>query len=365
MKKREQEYNDPWDLNSYETGSTKPPKDRGGAIAVLLVALLLVGSLCSALGILNVKLLKMLRLQTEDVQNVALFGDDETEPEPQPDHIVPTGVSVTLTLQDQPQTVPELPENGVFPWLVRIDCGAQTGSGLVMTADGYIITNAHLLSGDPVTVTFDNGLQLTASRIGADEALDVAVLQVQAAGLTPAPFGDSALLQEGDELLLVKENLQHGTAGPGGIPNDWTDTAVVMNRYGQIVGIPTAPMEGSACLMTDEMKPAVDRILDAALSKKADLCLTGCTVSDFDHRYYRLPYGVLVTVVEDDGCCEAAGIRPGDVITAVNDTRVESAEELARLIAGYQAGEQIQIQFYRPLNGQTATAELILSEAKE
>ena len=362
MKKREQQYNDPWDRNSYETGSTKPPKDRGGIVAVLLVALLLVGSLCSALGILNVKLLQMLR-ESENAETVTLFDDDATQPDSQHDHIFTTDTPVTMKLHHPPLTAPELPEGGTFPWLVLIRCDQQTGSGIVMTEDGFIITNAHLVSKGAVTVTFDNGLQLTATRIGADETQDVAVLQVQATGLTPAAFGDASLVREGDALLLIGENWINSFAGAGGKPESWADSAVVMNGYSQIVAIPTK--NSSTLLMTNDMKPVVDRILEAALAKKADLCLSGCTVSEFDHRYYDLPYGVLVTLVEEGGCGEAAGVRAGDVITAADRKKIRTKEDLEQLIAGYQAGDPIKIDLYRPLDGKTSTVELVLSEAKE
>lgn len=365
MKKREQPNNDPWDRNSYETGSTRPPKDRGGAVAVLLVALLLVGSLCSALGILNVKLLQMLHSQTENAESVSLFDDDATDPTSHSDPITPSGSSVTLKLHAPPVHTPEPPENTDFPWLVEVHCGDRTGSGLIMTEDGYIITNAHLLTDSSITVTFYNGLQLPADLVGANGKLDVAMLHVQATGLTPAQFGDSAQVQEGDGLFLVGEELLTGIAGADGIPTDRPDAAVVMNHYGQIVAI-SAEAEGTPhFLMTEAMKPAVDKILSDALFRKAALCLTGCTVSDFDHRFYDLPYGVLVTQVEDAGCAEAAGIRIGDVITAVDGTEICSIDDLKQHISGYQAGQRIQITFYRPQDGKTVTEALILSEAEE
>lgn len=365
MKKSKNElYNDPWEQDCYETGSTRPPKDRGGAVAVLLVALILLGSLCSALGILNARLLQMIRLQTESAETVSVFENDTTEPTAGSQNDT-SADEVTLPLQEPPQDTGKLPADTSFAWLVRITCGQQVGAGLVMTEDGYIITNAHLLGTNAVTVTFDNGMQLSATLIGTDEALDVAVLYVQATGLIPAPFGDSAYLQEGDELLLVGEELLTGTVNTDGLPADWTNTTVVMNRYGQVVGMPTVPRDGSGCLMTETMKPAVDQILAESLSRDADLDITGQTVSHFDHRFYELPYGVLVTHVENAGCADIAGVRTGDVITGMDGAAINTVKQLQTFLDRYSAGDCVTLELYRQREGKTLTLTIILSEAEE
>lgn len=363
-KSKDQLNNDPWDQDSYKTGSTKPPKDHGGAIAVLLVALILVGGLCSALGILNARLLQMLRLQTEIAETVSVFEEDATDPTTGSQSYI-SAEEVTLPLQAPPQDPAEPPTEAAFPWLVRVTCGDHVGAGLVMTADGYIITNAHLLGSGNVTVTFNNGMRLSAALIGTDKALDVAVLYVQAAGLTPAPFGDSSYLQEGDELLLVGEELLAGTVSADGIPMDWTNAAVVMNRYGQVVGLPTVPGGGSDCLMTGNMKPAVDQILAESLAREADLGLTGQTVSDFDHRFYELPYGVLVIDVKEAGCAAGAGIRTGDVITGLDGTAITTVKQLQAAIGRYSAGDTVNVELYRQQDKKTLTFTITLSEVEE
>jgi S1-C subfamily serine protease len=361
MKKHEQSYTQ---YDSYETGSTKPPKDHGGIIAALLVALILVGGLCSALGFLNVRLLQLLQVQEDPSATLSVFDSDATQPTAgSPHYTAPE--KVTLSLVAPPQNTPETPAEPRYSWLVRVACGENNGAGIVMAENGYIITRSHFLSDAPITVTFNNGMKLSATLVGIDENIHIAVLYVTATGLSPAQFGDPDYLQAGEELLLLGEETRNHTFDQD-IPDvHLLQTAVVLNRYGQVVAIPTVCQEEIHCVMTDHLKPAVDRILEASLFRKGVLELTGQTVSIFDRRFYGLPQGVLVTQVEDGGSANIAGIRSGDVITALNDTAITSWKELQSDLSRLQAGETVKLQFYRPQGEQTFTVTAVLSEAEE
>ena len=161
----------PWEPGKYETGRTRPPKSHNGLIAILLVVVIFLSGLVSFLGVLNVKLFAQLKAQPEeDEESVSFVSDSETEPPAQlADPTVPTAElaeepeahSDTFLLNPSPDSVPNIPqEQGLalqdiyeksIGSVVSISCtgrgSSSTGTGVVMTASGYLVTTAHVVEG--------------------------------------------------------------------------------------------------------------------------------------------------------------------------------------------------------------------------
>lgn len=367
MKKRdEQFYNDPWDRDFYETGSTEPPKSRGGTLAVALIAVILLVNTFRALGLMNFNLLWAMG-KTENSQNLSLFGSTEpTAGETTP--AVTFSGPATLELCD---AVPGALSEGAdleraARSQVTVRCGGEQGSGVVMTVNGYILTAAHTLDSGSVTVTFPGGMELPATVVGSSYDADIAVLYVQASGLTAAEFANSSQLSAGAEAMLLGMDAQEGgiftfdaeqqTFLPA--PDAAAEGFLLVNSAGQVLGLRTA----NGAVPTAQLKTVVDGILAASFTPRPALELEGHTVSDFDRRYYSIPRGVLVTGVADGGCADDAGIRAGDVITELAGQSVGTSEELAAVLSGFAPGDSVSATVYRQQTRQIMKFTVILSE---
>ena len=369
MKKREQElYNDPWDRDFYETGSTRPPKNRGGLIAAALIAVILLCNATRALGIINLGMLIALTSGDKGGDSLSLFDsakETQAATEPTADE------KVTLELADLPEDAQTLAaDEAVYHEaarsLVCVTCGEADGSGVVMSEDGYIITNAYLITpGQTITVTFDNGIQLEADLVGLNEGSDVAVLRVRATGLIPAQFGDSEQLRVGDQLLLIGADFRSGSVfaineEEAFVPaQEVTEEGMILvNGRGQVVAIQTVP----GTLATADMKQHVEKIIADGTVGRACLELEGSTVSDFDRRYYGLPRGVLISAVTGGGCADDAGLRNGDVITEFDGSAIKCREDLTAALEDCVPGDCVNAVVYRQQTKKTMTFTIILSE---
>ena len=199
----------PWEPGKYETGRTRPPKSHNGLIAILLVVVIFLSGLVSFLGVLNVKLFAELKSQpkedeepvsfvsdTEETQDVSYLSDPTAptagsaeEPEADPDTFLlnPSPDSVPNIPQEQGLSLQDIYEKSIGS-VVSISCAgrgsASTGTGVVMTASGYLVTNAHVVEGArEVTVLLSDERQFPAKLVGADAVSDLAVLRIEAENL--------------------------------------------------------------------------------------------------------------------------------------------------------------------------------------
>ena len=155
----ERNYNmDPWERDSYETGSTRPPKNRGGLIAVLLILVIFLSGIVSALSILNIRLHAEINSATAPTGPV-IFLPAQTDASVPPSVSVPPQTAPqtggTLELNQTPEGVENIPQTGGLslqaiyekniPSVVSIVCNTGSGTGVVITADGYIVTNCHVV----------------------------------------------------------------------------------------------------------------------------------------------------------------------------------------------------------------------------
>ena len=419
MDERSINYTDPWDRDSYETGSTRPPKNRGGLIAVLLVTVIVLGGISSALGVLNIKLFRELENGDSDSSSMSFFegtatnkATENVDATAQPSAPVNSGFMVEI--QDSPESVNNVPQEGglsyqdiyskAIPSVVSVTCqlsgGTSSGTGVVLSANGYIVTNCHVIEGaGSILIRLTDERELTACVVGSDAVSDLAVLYVEASDLTPAEFGDSSQLRVGDAVAAIGDPLGsefRGTMTDGIVSAINRDVTVdgrtmtliqtnaalnsgnsggpLLNCYGQVIGINTmkisafvddAGVEGLGfAIPSTTVKEIVDQLLSQGyVSGRPSLGVEGDSVSEFDQRYYRLPSGYLISEVAEGSCADAAGLSVGDIIFGIGGTRIESADELQTALYAYGVGDEVVLSVYRYRTGKSFTVTVTLDEA--
>lgn len=403
---------EPWEQDFYETGSTRPPKACRGITAVLLILLIALGGLCSVLGIVNIRLSQKLDSSGGD-RNIILSQGDTTGT---------TVPETTVLTSEPPQTtgnaaVELLPPSGTadnvpqegglslqeiyantIDSVVSISCtlrgGGATGTGIVMTADGYIVTNAHVVEDAlSITVLFSDEQTLDAQVVGADTVSDLAVLKVNATGLQAAEFADSAELRVGDAVVAIGDPLgieYRGTMTDGIISalnrnvtvenremtliqtnaalNNGNSGGPLLNCFGQVIGINTmkigAGTEGLGfAIPSATVKEIVDQLIrQGYVSGRPDLGITVESLPFYYRQIWGLPACVYITEVADKSTAEEAGMLPGDVILTIDDVQVTDADSLQKILYGYSAGDTIELRVFRDQT--TYRVKVTLKEAK-
>ena len=263
--------------------------------------------------------------------------------------------------------------------------GTATGTGILMSSDGYIITNHHVIKGAAVILVLDNsGNQYEAQIVGSDETSDLAVLKVEATGLKPAEFGNSAVLRVGDSVVAIGDPLGtqlRGTMTNGIISainrdltvNDRKMTLIqtnaalnngnsggpLINCYGQVIGINTikmssyysssASVEGLGfAIPINSAKPIIDELIEKGyVSGRPAIGISSDTLPIAFRIYYNLPSGVYVASVSPGSDAAAKGIAKGDIITAINGTEVSTLDELNTVKNQFVAGDTVTLTVYR------------------
>lgn len=412
----EQRYNyTDWDDSVYGTGRTEPPKHRSGLLAMMLILIIFLCGIITVLGILNVRLFQ--QLQNQDPAELAIsFRDVETQPqetaavETQP-KISSSRQAATINLQSSPASVENVPTEGGLSLqeiyerniksVVSINAiltgGSSTGTGVILTEDGYIVTNAHVVeNAAAISVQLTDQDIFQAQVIGTDELSDLAVLKISASGLTPAQFGDSSSLRVGDTVVAIGDPLGvefRGTYTDGiisGIDRDvdmdgrtmtllQTNAALnsgnsggpLINCYGQVIGINTmkigaftdkAGVEGLGfAIPSTTVKTIVDQLISQGyVSGRPTLGISGEGLSSFYQHYYRMPAGLYITQVSQSSEAYEKGVEEGDLLLSINDTPVTSMDDLKSTIFSCEVGQTVQVTIYR--GGQQYLLELTLEE---
>lgn len=276
--------------------------------------------------------------------------------------------------------------------------GKASGTGIIMSEDGYVITNHHVIeSAQAVSVLTSDNQEYAASVVGSDETSDLAVLKVEAEGLQAAEFGDSSVLQVGDSVAAIGDPLGtalRGTMTDGIISainrdltvNDRTMSLIqtnaalnngnsggpLINCYGQVIGINTMKMSNFYSLSTtvegigfaipiDTAKPIIDELIEKGyVSGRPAIGIDGETLPATYRIYYRLPQGIYVTRVYCNSDAAAKGVSEGDIITAINGVSVTTMEQLNRVKNQFTAGQTITLTIYR--GGVSSDVEIILMD---
>ena len=268
---------------------------------------------------------------------------------------------------------------------------ASSGSGFVLTEDGYIVTNHHVIDGaTSVKVTLYSGETYDATVIGSDEDYDIAVIKINATGLQAVTVGDSDSLNVGDHVLAVGNPLGELTFSmSGGMVSSvnrpinvdgtpfnmiQTDASInpgnsggpLFNEYGEVVGIVSAKYSsysnetveglGFAIPINDVMSMLEDIMTNGYVTNKAYLGVTAATMNAQMAQQTGLTEGVYIYSVEEGGAAAKAGIQVGDVITKVGDTDITSMEDLTAAKKPYSAGDTTEFTIYR--QGKTLTVNV-------
>ncbi len=271
----------------------------------------------------------------------------------------------------------------------------RTGSGIILSEDGYIITNSHVIAGcDSINVTLDNGDDYTAFVIGDDSYSDIAVIKIDAEGLPPAVLGDSDRVEVGQAAIAIGNptgQLQ-GTTTFGiisGINRNimvnntvmnliQTDAAIntgnsggpLLDQQGQVIGINSAKVSVSGyeglgfSIPINTARPIAEELVrSGSVSGRPTLGLNCLKLSAMASSFYGLPEGLYISAV-DKGCggC-VAGLQAGDVITHINDVRVTNMNEAYAQRNQSKAGEMLTVIYYR--RGMSHTAQVCLSDQQD
>ena len=261
------------------------------------------------------------------------------------------------------------------------------GSGVVVDASGYIITNYHVIDrASDVTVKFSDGSQQKARLVGADPATDLAVLKVEAAGLTAAPWGDSAALETGDPVLAIgnpfglERTVTAGIVSAKGrhavVENihyqDFlqTDAAVnpgssggpLVNVRGEVVGINTA-IQGptyhgiSFAIPSNLARRVYDQLVATGKVARGWLgvSMQELTRELADKLELKSTKGALVAGVVTGSAAEQAGLRPGDLIVEWNGKEIATPSELSMAVAWAKIGQRAKVTIVRDGSRHTFT----------
>jgi len=280
--------------------------------------------------------------------------------------------------------------------------GSGAGSGVIISADGYIVTNNHVIEdASKITVTLRNGTQYPASLIGTDEKTDVAVIKVNAAGLQPAVMGDSSTLQVGEPAIVIGNPLGQlgGTVTNGIISaldreitvedgytmtllqtnaaiNPGNSGGALFNERGELVGIVNAKSGGTSSSGTtieglgfaipiNTAKPViVDLMTHGYVQGRITL---GFTTIEVDDAITAMMYGlnstgIYINQVESGSNAEKAGFQSGDRIVSIDGVAVNSTEEINAALEGRKVGDTVTIVIVR--GSRQGQASLVLEEYK-
>ena len=286
----------------------------------------------------------------------------------------------------------------MIPSVVSIVTNAGTGTGIVMSEDGYLITNCHVIAqAQQITAMTWDETTYTAALVGSDEASDLAVLKIEPdEALTAAEFGDSDALRVGDTVVAIGDPLGvklRGTMTNGIVSainrnlmvNDREMTLIqtnaalnngnsggpLINCYGQVVGVNAVKLSSYYSQATVEglgfaipistAKPIIDELIqNGYVAGRPAIGISGEQLPAAARVYYGLPEGVYVTYVAPDSGAWEAGVRKGDIITAINGTAVSSVDALNTVKNRYSAGDTVTLTIYR--SGQTADVDITLMD---
>lgn len=264
------------------------------------------------------------------------------------------------------------------------------GSGIIMSADGYIITNSHVVNDSnqyPVQVILSTGEEYSATVVGFDKRTDLAVVKIDAANLPAATFGNSDELEVGDWVLAIgnpgglnySNSLTRGcvsalnrsveSSAQTAMRYIQTDTAInpgnsggaLLNMYGQVIGINTAKIQGyegmGFAIPINTAKTIVDDLIkNGYVSGRVRLGLTGSVVSAYKSQMFNVPQGIVISQLSADSDLVAQGVQVNDIITKVNGREITSFDDMYDELAKFKPGDKVTLSIYRGATGSSKTS---------
>lgn len=323
--------------------------------------------------------------------------DKELDSQPVPDREIPT--LEQLAALENALPLPEIVKK-VSPSVVGVSTilngGTASGTGFIISEDGYIVTNYHVIEGaQAVSVSLlqsEDGEEIPAQIIGGDEQTDIAVLKIDKTDCVPVTLGKSSELIVGELAITIGNPLGSelsGTVTAGIISalnrkltiegremnliqtdasiNSGNSGGPLINSYGQVVGITSAKVataygEGLGfAIPIDEALPIISDLIEHGYVKGRPIVgITGETISDIYAQYYDIPRGFIVREVVKNGPADKAGVQVGDIVIGIEGTLIENMDEFNEIKKNYKAGDTITISVYR--NEKIVDLEITLAE---
>lgn len=396
--------------NYYDPNGKPRRKKHTGLLVVLVTLALFTGAASFAVNVLGLRVdvgQKTLTIgfgeqkqisQTQPVTPELQPAQSEAVIQPAPETAAP---SDGLEIVQSPQSVENRPAREedalslqaiyekVYPSVASISCvsqkSASTGTGIVMSADGYIITNYHVVEGaQQIFVLLGDNDRYQATLVGGDEATDLAVLSVDAVNLTPAEFGDTDQLRVGDMVVAIGDPLGtelRGTMTDGIVSainrdlnlsgrqmtllqtnaalNSGNSGGPLINCYGQVIGINTMKMSsysstsstveglGFAIPITSA-KPILDELVaQGYVSGRPAIGIQGQAVSLNAQVFWHYPGGVVITGILEESDAAQRGLEEDDIIVRFNGISISSLDDLVSAKSDLTAGDSVELTIYR------------------
>ncbi len=380
----------------YSAVPPKKPKKKRGKV-ILIASLVSVGMICViALSMVAGGML---------AQRINWSGSG-SESESQPEHLIisqtPTvgsdddGTTVSATGMTTREIAAKALDSVVGINLYSSQQVERVGeaSGIVLDTNGYIITNAHVVSdGYSPTVVFGDGTEVAATVIGYDTRTDLAVVKVDPTGLTlvPAEFGDSDTLQLGDDVVAIGNASGYYNSVSKGVVSGLnrdvstnisiqliqTDAAInpgnsggaLLNQYGQVVGINSSKLAGEEidsmgfAIPINDAKPIIDSLINYGYVKdRVALGVTVVALNDVNGAMMGLPsHGLYITQVDASSDLYAQGITRGDVILTAGGVTLTQNSDLLKELENYKPGDTIELTILKG-TGEEVTIHAVLHE---
>lgn len=277
------------------------------------------------------------------------------------------------------------------------DFGEESvGSGIVMTQDGYIITNHHVVENSgSIEVILDDGRDYTARVVGTDSRSDLAVIKIDASELSAAAFGNSDQLEPGDLAvaignpagILLQNSVTSGiisainrdiVIGDREMTLIQTDASInpgnsggpLVNEYGQVIGINTIKIgisyyEGLGfAIPINTAKPIIDKLISRGYIKgRPSIGLNGSFLTGREARLHSSVEGMYIEYVHPQSDAHRKGLRRGDIITKVDGEPFTSVDAIKALRSKHKAGDQVRLTVYR--NGESVELSVLLMDEAE
>ena len=340
--------------------------------------------------------------------------EDEEESRPQVD-VTPNTEGITISPRPSGETLDaEAVYNRVVTSTVTVSAkltqengstGESTGTGIIATSDGYIITNSHVVLNSrsaKVTVTTFDGLEYEAVVVGVDRTTDLAVLKTNDHDFVPAEFGDAGELSVGEWVLAIGNpggarfsssltrgiisglDREVGKYSEEGMTYIQTDAAInpgnsggpLVNMYGQVVVINSSKIvtegyEGMGfAIPVSRAQPIINNLLsDGYIKGRTRLGIMCREVGSAMSEMYNVPRGLQITEFNEECTLIGTDAEPGDIIIAIEGETVESLRDVSNLLLRYSPGDQVTLTLYRPAQtfgqkGRELEVEITLLEDK-
>ncbi|MBQ1537965.1 MAG: trypsin-like peptidase domain-containing protein [Ruminococcus sp.] len=277
----------------------------------------------------------------------------------------------------------------VMPSVVQIKTYAKNaivpdsqGSGIIMSSDGYIITNAHVVSGEHygITIMLSDKTEYAAKLVGADDSTDIAVLKVNLKDLTPAQFADSDLCKAGDEVVAIGSPAGYENSITKGIisglnrqiraENSATamnciqiDAAInpgnsggpLLNMWGQVIGITSSKLVAESydnigfAITTNSAKPIIEMLMeDGYVPDRGRMGISYYAITSAQAELYGLKCGIYVASIDSKCNIAKTELEEGDIIVEIDGVEALDTTAVSEIMSKHKAGDEITCKVFRP-----------------